>query len=373
MTYSQAAQLQQFDSDNESQQAIPLVDSDTTQLTTLNPKNTPIQETKMIQPCAASIIPFVETTTTDMTTSTITTEDIITTLQQSNILTTLVDQQIHKVTNAMTIKHENAIKTIQLSHSNQIEQLTNKQTKQENDIDKLKQSQSLQRDTGKKIEDKVEAQTNILTSLVSLIQDMKTENEAEKKRNRQYLQTMKNETVPISKISQSDLTDCSYSEEGSSQCSDDSIKSTKSTKVTVTDSPKVISTPSSKQNDPTTLSTTSTKCKRHENSIDGSEDNDIRRKTSSQSIKEHDPHNSKWKGITSKTKKSTRFHLAIISPSKTSQEKGKYDKLSPNYNKYDPDGTIIKNKLMETAPVTNRKSCGVVGQYDPVIEHDEGN
>jgi acetyl-CoA carboxylase alpha subunit len=83
------------------------------------------KETKVIQPLAESIIPFVDTSTAEKTASTLTTEDhALCTIQQSNMITKIVDQQIQELASEMSAKYEKAIQTFQLSHTNQLAQLS---------------------------------------------------------------------------------------------------------------------------------------------------------------------------------------------------------------------------------------------------------
>jgi hypothetical protein len=110
MTYSQATSSKStLDSDEAQHKSI---NDNMTQLTILNPTNNKGgNENKPIQPVAESIIPFIDTSTVDIMTSTMTTDDHgVTTLIQSNLITKIVNQQICKITSAMTTKYKNEIK-----------------------------------------------------------------------------------------------------------------------------------------------------------------------------------------------------------------------------------------------------------------------
>jgi hypothetical protein len=67
-----------------------------------------------------------------------------------------------------------------------------------------------------------------------------------------------------------------------------------------------------------------------------------------------------WNDITNKTRKATRIKQAVISPTKQTDET--YDKNSPSFNKYDPDGSIIrqsnriKDKLSQEANGRDHKA-----------------
>ncbi len=83
MTYSQAVNAKDNYPDEESHQEIKSNNSNTTKMTILNQKKPSAQDNNIIKPCASSIIPYFETSTAEMTTSTMTTEELgITTIQQ---------------------------------------------------------------------------------------------------------------------------------------------------------------------------------------------------------------------------------------------------------------------------------------------------
>jgi hypothetical protein len=180
---------------------------------------------------------------------------------------------------------------------------------------------------------------------------MKMDNDEAKKHNKESKKHRKKKMIPSPKVSQSELMDCSYSEGCSSHSSDDSIKSN-----TIHSSEEIeeINSNNTTNSDNSTLmtkdrqSTSKTQCKIHKNKIIYSDENDIRCKSRSQLTKGLDSDNDNWKGITSKTKQSTKLHLAIISPTKCTSTKDKYNKLSPNYNKYDPKGTILNKNEKRT-------------------------
>jgi hypothetical protein len=249
----------------------------------------------------------------------------------------------------MTEKYDKAIQSIQLSHANQISKLTNKQKQQDTDILNLRKLQTdTKNDMDKKIEDKVESQTQILNSLVTLIQDMKTDRDVSINRRKKKKAHFTNNKTPSPKVSQNDLTDCSYSECCSSQSSGDSVQNDSNHTDSSNMPPEsnklpetIVATPGQHNDTQQPLS----QCKAHKNNIIDSDETDIRRKTRSQISPPTEDSNDQWKGVTSKSKRATKLHLAIISPSKQKGRNVKYDKQSPNYNKFDPDGTITKKSV----------------------------
>jgi hypothetical protein len=62
-----------------------------------------------------------------------------------------------------------------------------------------------------------------------------------------------------------------------------------------------------------------------------------------------------WKDITDKTKKSIRIQHAIISPNKAVNRQ--YNKNSPNFNKYDPEGSIVRGNSYDTNQSTDNVKC----------------
>jgi heme oxygenase len=76
-----------------------------------------------------------------------------------------------------------------------------------NDIEDLHKLQAtMQKDIERKLGDKVELKTTILNSLVTLIQDMKTENDLSKKRNKAKKKDKERNRMTSPKVSQTDLT-----------------------------------------------------------------------------------------------------------------------------------------------------------------------
>jgi hypothetical protein len=350
-TYCQAASTTSSQATSDSKSGMNMINNSMTQLTVLSTTNSTTNATQLIQPVADSIIPVIDTSTAELTTSTMTSDDNGKLVQiQSNLITKLVDQQLSEYTTAMNKKYENAIKSIQLSHSNQISEIANKQQLQEKDINDLRITQTtIKHDIEKQIKDKVESQTNILNSIVTLVQDLKADNEhkhdgmPDKRPTREMRE-------PSPKVSQNELTDCSYSESSSSQCSVASTTPNFSSsevgeKQECNKNKMETEIPT---NDKIVNSDSNAKCKRHENKIDDSTDNDIRQRTRSQFPSADAKDNDCWKGITSKTKRSTKHHLAIISPSKQTSSKVKYDATSSKYNRYDPEGLIVNNTPSKT-------------------------
>jgi hypothetical protein len=223
------------------------------------------------------------------------------------------------------------------------------------DIDELRKTQKSQHIAiEKKFENKVDTQTKILHSLVNLIQDMKTVKDTASQSDSVTSVIKQTQASSSPKVSQSDLTDCSYSEECSSQSSDDSVETSTTRKLDENEeiqlkdaTDKVYSKKS-----PNLTESLSPPCKQHENKISDNDADvdDIRRKTRSHSDITSVTEKDDWKGITSKTKRSTKLHLAIFSPAKRLYGKEKYNKDSANYNKFDPKGTILRRSSSRSKP-----------------------
>jgi hypothetical protein len=197
---------------------------------------------------------------------------------------------------------------------------------------------------------------------------MKTENEEKKKkkRDKKMNQQVKRKSISAPKVSQSELTDCSYSVDSSLQSANDSENSASETETVedIIPSPprhdkalKVPPTPSVADCSKSPTSAvdrtkdacggklpTITQCETHTNKTNTDDVHDIRRKTRSQRIaSNNNDGNLKWKGISTTTsKRVTKLQHAVISPLKRTGKVKNCDKTSPNYNRYDPDGLITK-------------------------------
>jgi hypothetical protein len=100
----------------------------------------------------------------------------------------------------------------------------------------------------------------------------------------------------------------------------------------------------------------------HTNNVPTNSDDDIRNATLTSGI---DPttlqEDNGWKNITSTTKKSVNIKYATISPAKRPQRK--YNKRSPNFNPYDPEGSIVRrsiriqNNLSQESTNKDQPSC----------------
>ncbi len=293
MSYCQAATSTRLDNNTKPNNDLKQTNDGVTQLIALNQKIPQTNARPSNKPGATSIIPFVETSTAELTTSTLTSEKPeVTILQQSNIITKIVDHQLQEYKMAMTNQYEAAIKNIHILYSTKIEDLTNKQTKHDKEMIDLKLSQTtMKKDIEKRMDDKVESQTTLLSSLVTLIQDMKTANEEGQKQKNIPKSSEDKCNTSSPKLSQADLTDCSYSEGCSSQSSNHSVKSdsdidndTTNVAYSIEEIGEIHPTKNPPNNQRGKKATTFP-CYSHENKVNEAEKNDIRKKTRSKAIK----------------------------------------------------------------------------------------
>jgi hypothetical protein len=156
---------------------------------------------------------FVDTSTAALTMSTMSTDNRMLVTTQPSDLTQLMEKQIKDLTSAMSIKYESTIQQMQETHIAQMNKIITKQKKHELDIEHLQCSQlKIKESLEEKMENKIEQQTNLLSSLVSMIHKMKGDKDSN-------ISVQTNESkqastkIDTTAISQGDMTDCSYSEE----------------------------------------------------------------------------------------------------------------------------------------------------------------
>jgi hypothetical protein len=171
-----------------------------------------LHTSKHNKPCN-KVVSFVDTSTAKITMSTISNDEKMIVPKQHTDLTQLMEQQIKDITSAMSQKYKSTIQQMQQTHIAQMIEIITKQKEQELDIENLQNTQmKIKENLEAKMDTKIEQQTNLLTSLVSMIRDLK-----EDKNNRNNNKTEQTTQSPTDDnnvlINPGDMTDCSYLEE----------------------------------------------------------------------------------------------------------------------------------------------------------------
>jgi hypothetical protein len=272
----------------------------------------------------------------------------------NNILMKLTEKQILDITNTVTERYDMVIQTLQENYNTQIQQIVKTQLSQETEIANIKSTQiDMKQDLEQRLDSKINSQTNILHSIVSMMKDIKTSaHSLNGDSGTTQSQSHKNDnTCSIDLKSPSLHTeqdqDLSYSDTDSNPAEGDDTY----TSLTV---PSTINTIASQDSKATHIIDTRLSQSKlfytgkeirsrhkddivnctHTNKIGTPDIDDIRTVTRSQPI-----HPGKltreegWNDVTSKSKNSTPIKHAIISPHKAVQPK-KPNKESLNYNRF---------------------------------------
>jgi hypothetical protein len=376
-----------------SQETSDIIDKDVTPSksnTTKDKHNNTITQSSTQAQCE-QMIPYVDVKTRAITISTMTPEIGKTydedRIIQTNMMNQLVTKHIQEDTLAVSHKYDKILSTMQAAHNDQINNLLDKQKAQATEIAKIKESQgSLKTDLELQIHNKVEKQMTVLTSLVEIVQNMQKSDQAFYTRRHQDRScaenihtNTENQVSPIPSdpdLSYSDSDDLSVH---SPQSVTIHTKTTTPNTVdtdSINDSPKTqdspivsdvqeISQTQIMQKITSTLpsdevrykiSNKPTKNCTHTNNIASDVADDIRNTTLTKGIDPISLEKDKgWKDITDKTKKLLHIEHAIISPNKAVNKK--YNKHSPNFNKYDPEGSIVRGSSCEANQSINNVKC----------------
>jgi hypothetical protein len=306
---------------------------------------TVLQSSTLTNTTSDRMVRFVDGSTAEMTMSTMSTNDRVVLPNQQTELTQLMEQQIKDITSAMSQKYESTIQEMKDTHIAQMNEIRSKQKEHAHDIKQLQNAQTkIKENLETKLDNKIEQQTNLLTSLVSMVHEMK-----EEKNKNDNLQvepnpiTTSTNTENVIGHNAEDLTDCSYSDE--EDITENAFSSTQSQVLTIKkksgDAMTVISQPEEETEEAPSSAQIEQQCEKHTNHIEHDDTNDIRRLTRSRTISNSTETSTKWKGISS-GKRVTKIQHAIISPMKNKKKEKLYNKNSPSYNKYDPEGLIVK-------------------------------
>jgi hypothetical protein len=92
----------------------------------------------------------------------------------NNMITRLSATQINDITYAVSLKYDSVIQKMQKAHETQIQHIIGTQKAQDDEINAIKQSQkTLQSDLQEQLQTKMDMQTTLLHSMVTMIQDIK--------------------------------------------------------------------------------------------------------------------------------------------------------------------------------------------------------
>jgi hypothetical protein len=320
-----------------------------------NTSNNEVQGTIVRAP-SNKVVAFVDTPATSMTLSTMT-PDMMPQSQQhnnNNILMKLTEKQILDITNTVTERYDMVIQTLQDTYNTQIQQLVKTQLSQETEIANIKSTQiDMKQDLEQRLDSKINSQTNILHSIVSMMKDIKnTSHSSNGNSSTTQSQSLQNDNTCTSDLKSPSLHtepdhDLSYSDTDSNPAEGDDTY----TSLTV---PSTINTIASQDSKATHLVDTRLSQSKlfytgkeirsrhkdetadctHTNKIGSLDIDDIRTVTRSQPINPGKiTREEGWNDVRSKSKNSTPIKHAIISPHKTVQPK-KPNKDSPNYNRF---------------------------------------
>jgi hypothetical protein len=312
-------------------------------------------ESSQSQQPTATMVPYVHVPSTELTLSTITSEHRQVGLSQTpDLITRLSDSQVHDITLAVSAKYDIAMKRMQDSYDAQIQHLAITQQSQKSEINEIKASQKeLKTDIDKSVNDKFDKHTEMFSSLIHMIKDMKSADE-------KYRAEVHSQSA-TSSISATN----GYPKKDSLSLSDNDISYSKDDSDNVQSgekSPKEDNTiPSSNRSDqpqmvvPISTSTghkitnqccNKSKCiagklcnQKHTNQIPEADSTDIRCATLSRPLNPTIVYQEEgWNNITSTMRKAVKIKHALISPAKP-LKKSSNTKNSPNYNRYLPNAS----------------------------------
>jgi hypothetical protein len=295
-----------------------------------------------------------------------------------NMITRLSSTQINDITYAVSLKYDSVIQKMQKEHEKQIKHIIGTQKAQDDEINAIKQSQkTLRTDLQEQLQTKMDTQTTLLHSMVTMIQDIKNakiDNVPEKVSQVSHISSAAVSSV-ASKLTQptviqhSQDPDISYSD---TESDDDDIGGNDEAMTATT----ILSTVDSPQEDPIIHDTNTTPIKQsnlsslhsdqdsdkhkcdakcsprceHVNNIEADSKDDIRQVTRTMSVEPSSVvQEGGWNDVNGSSKKKVPLRHAIISPPKR-YTRSMYKKGSPSYNHYDPTGVIhrksqrLKNK-----------------------------
>jgi hypothetical protein len=373
--------------------------------TTITQIDAPTHGTQLINIKPQPIVPYVEMEATELTISTMTPEvqkmypdDGIVPVNSMSQLTT---QQVQDITTAVSHRYDNMLhamhhkydamhhkyNVMEKKYNAQIHTLINTQKSHTTEIETMKKSQGdVKNELELQIHDKIEKQMTVLTSLVDIVQNMQNKDQAFYKKLQERKKSNMTDQIESEKLSDHDLSysdrdDFSNSSEHNntigtkttlpntidtdnsvvqshqhvqSESEDEERVDIRNTKFGISKVPpeeiQYVATSDSKE-----------KCK-HTNNIPTPIEDDIRNTTLTNCI---DPTllqtDKGWENVTNKTKNAIRLKHATISPVKPISTQ--YNRSSPNFNKYDPEGSItrrssrLQNKRISDNPTKDHLSC----------------
>jgi hypothetical protein len=348
----------------------------------------------------SDLVHFVDVPNTTVTLSTMTSEDMICKQAPiSNMITRLSDTQIKDITDAVSLKYDSVLQKMQQVHENQIKRqqvheiqirsMMNNQKLQDGKINNIKSSQEeLRNEVHAKLDKKMNMQNSLLHSMFSMLQDIKDTKTDDMTQPTQHFSDVRSRTslatTTPTVINHSQDPDISYSETESDQESDgnDGTMTAPTVQSTIDSSlidmpnghsqvvESVDHLPGTSKEDTSSLSPPnddqcSAQCQ-HVNQIARDSEGDIRQVTLTSSI---DPttivEEAGWNDVNDTSKKKIPMRHAIISPNKR-QTRSTYKKGSPNYNHYDPAGTIHrKSKRLQNLKDHSKKTKLKSKESDP--------
>jgi large exoprotein involved in heme utilization and adhesion len=305
----------------------------------------------------------------------VTPNEICTQIPNKHIITRLSDKQLHDITTAVSSQYDSVIKQMQEAHKTQITSILQTQQAQENEIHDIKVSQQrLRTDMQDQMDQKMTSQTSLLHSMMTMIQDIKQTQLQDKMATAPATEKLHHCTHPQVKtptiINHSQDHDISYSESDSEHDSEGQTESMTAATVqssvvssrqgSATYVRKIDNNPSRLNLHPsnTEISNNSASVHHtnespecdHVNRIVVDSNDDIRKVTLTSAIEPSAvAPELGWNNVTVTSKKKVPLRHALISPPKR-QTRSMYTRSSPNYNKYDPTGSIprmsqrLKNK-----------------------------
>jgi hypothetical protein len=345
------------------------------------------------------VVPYVNVENTELTISTMT-PDIIKgyeprfdedSIANKHMMSQLTTQHVHDITLAVSHKYEkkyeSMMNTMQEHHNRQINNLISTQQSQANEIASIKDSQgTIKSDLELQIHEKMEKQTMVLSSLVEIVQNMQNKDREFYANNSNGHQSS-NITIPVVpekeklKLSDPDLSYSDRDEFSNDSDQSDTILTKATAPTTVASAVSIQCTQTS--NDEYTEVNTNTETHRrsdhilhkvlpneiqyqskqndmkeciHTNNITSDDEDDIRNSTLTNGIEPSTlTSGNGWQDITGKTRKSVSLKHAVISPAKPDMKH--YNKKSPNFNKYDPEGSIIRrsNRIKQQTSKNNHQ------------------
>jgi hypothetical protein len=261
---------------------------------------TVLQSSTLTNTTSDRMVRFVDGSTAEMTMSTMSTDDRVVIPNQQTELTQLMEQQIKDITSAMSQKYESTIQEMKDTHIAQMNEIRSKQKEHEHDIKQLQNAQTkIKENLETTMDNKIEQQTNLLMSLVSMVHEMKEEkNKSGNSQVDHNLITTPTNTENVIGHNAEDLTDCSYSDEEDITENAFTAMQTQSLAIKKKsgDAMTVISQPEEETEEATSSQQIEQKCDKHTNHIEHDDNNDIWRLTRSRTVSNSTETCSKLKG-----------------------------------------------------------------------------